>query len=104
MDPRFRRHQEEEKYDAGTVLTKYTVKLLAKSMSFSNNRRIQFADAMHASVLPFQGKWYIVDLASTYTYRYIQYNDIPCGHAIAVIQEYHNPAGGQRRSARESIP
>ena len=105
MDLRFRRHQEGEKYDAGTVLTKYTVKLLEKYMSFSNHRRIQFADAMHASVLSFQGKWYVVDLlASTCTCGHFQYNDIPCGHAIAVIQEYRDPAGDQRRSARDFIP
>ena len=74
-------------------------------MSFSNHRRIQFADAIDASVLSFQRKWYVVDLlASTCTCGYFQYNDIPCGHAIAVIQEYHNPAGGQRHSAREFIP
>ena len=33
-----------------------------------------------------------------------QYNDIPCGHAIAVMQTYQVPAGGQRRSARDFIP
>ena len=73
-------------------------------MTFSNHRRIQFADAMHASVLSFQGKWYVVDLlASTCTCRHFQYDDIPCGHAIAVIQTYRDPAGGQRRSVREFI-
>ena len=105
MDLRFRLHQEGEKYDAGTVLTKYTVKLLEKSMSFSNHRRIQFADAMHASVLSFQGKWYVIDLLeSACTCGHFQYNDIPCRHAIAVVQEHHDPAGGQCRSVRQFIP
>ena len=105
MDLRFRRHQEGEKYDPETVLTKYTVELLEEFMSFSNHRRIQFADAIDASVLSFQRKWYVVDLlASTCTCGYFQYNHIPCGHAIAVIQEYRDPAGGQRRSVRQFIP
>ena len=103
-DLRFRHRQEGEKYDAATVLTKYTAKLLEKSMAFSNHRRIQFADAMHASVLSFQGKWYVVDLlARTCTCGHFQYNDIPCGHAIAVIQTYQDPAGSQRLSARDFV-
>ena len=74
-------------------------------MAFSNHRRIQFADEMHAPMLSFQGKWYVVDLlASTCTCGHFQYNDIPCGNAIAVIQTYRDPAGGQCRSAREFIP
>ena len=86
-------------------LASHVITLLEKSMSFSNHRRIQFADAIDASVLSFQRKWYVVDLlASTCTCGYFQYNHIPCGHAIAVIQEYHDPAGGQRHSAREFIP
>ena len=60
-DLRFR-HRQGEKYDAGAVLIGYTAKLLEKSMAFSNHRHIQFADAMHASVLSFQEKWYAVDL------------------------------------------
>ena len=73
-------------------------------MASSNHRRIQFADAMHASVLSFQGKWYVVDLlARTCTCGHFQYNDIPCGHAIAVIQTYQDPAGGQCRSARDCV-
>ena len=73
-------------------------------MAFSNHRRIQFADAMHASVLSSQGKWYVDLLASTCTCGHFQYSDIPRGHAIAVIQTYRDPAGGQCRSAREFIP
>ena len=61
MDLRFRHRQEGEKYDTGTVLTKYTVKLLEKSMAFSNHRRIQFADATHASVLSFYWNCVLMD-------------------------------------------
>ena len=104
MDLRFRHRQDGERYDERTVLTKYTASWLEKSMAFSNHRRVQFLDGMHASVLSFQGKWYAVGLlTSTCTCGHFQYNDIPCGHAIVVIQTYRDPAGGQRRSAREFI-
>ena len=55
MDLRFRHHQDGEKCDARTVLTKYTASSLEKSVAFSNHRRIQFADEMHASVLSSKG-------------------------------------------------
>ena len=47
--------------------------------------------------------WLTDLLARTCTCGYFQYNDIPCGHAIAVIQTYQDPAGGQRRSARDFV-
>ena len=54
MGLRFRQHQDGEKYDARTVLTKYTASSFEKSMAFINHRRIQFADGMHATVLSLQ--------------------------------------------------
>jgi hypothetical protein len=104
MDLRFRRLQEAQKYDPAAVLTKYAAQLLEESTTFSNHRLIRFADPMHASVLSFQGNWYVVDLeARTCTCGHFQFNDVPCGHAIAVIQTYRDPAGGPRRSAREFV-
>ena len=32
-----------------------------------------------------------------------QHDDVPCGHAIAVIQGYHDPTGGPRRSVRDFV-
>jgi hypothetical protein len=106
MDLRFRRLQEAQRYDPAAVLTKYAAQLLEESTTFSNHRLIRFADPMHASVLSFQGKWYVVDLeARTCTCGHFQFNDVPCGHAIAVI-EYKpavTPEGGARRPARDFV-
>ena len=43
-------------------------------------------------------------LSLTITLSGIRVPVINCGHAIAVIQIYRDPAGGQRRSAREFMP
>ena len=88
------RHRQGAKNDVGTVRTKYPAKLLGTSMAFSNHRRIQFADATHASVLFFQGKWYVTDLP------------IPAGKSIVTthtaIQLVHEePAREQQATGME---
>ena len=105
MDLRFRYLQEAEKYLDGAIITKYSAKKLEVSINFSNHRLIRYADPLHASVLSMSGKWYVVDLeARTCTCGHFQYDDIPCGHAVAVIQTYRNPDGAQaRRSARDFV-
>ena len=74
-------------------------------MNFSNHQLIRYADPLHASVLSTMGKWYVVDLeAHTCTCHHFQYDDIPCGHAVAVIQTYRSPEGAlARRSARDFV-
>ena len=60
---RFRHLQEAEKYNqaraAAVVLTEHAVKLLEKSMQFSNHRLVRFAEPNRASVLSYLdlGKW-----------------------------------------------
>ena len=77
----------------------------ASGMNFSNHRLIRYADPLHASVLSMQGKWYVVDLeARTCTCGHFQYDDILCGHAIAVIQTYRSLDGAQAHcSARDFV-
>ena len=122
MDLRFRHLQDAQKYDPATVLTKYSSKLLEQSMQFSNHQLVRFADPHHASVLSFLGKWYskpcfsqscqklintvryAVDLlARTCSCGRFQHDDVPCGHATAVIRGYHDPAGGLHRSVRDFV-
>ena len=105
MDLRFRYLQEAKKYLDGAVITNYSAKKLEVSMNFSNHRLIRYADPLHASVLSMSGKWYVVDLeARTCTCGHFQFDDIPCGHAVAVIQTYRSPDGAQaRRSARDFV-
>ena len=42
-------------------------------------------------------------LARTCSCGRFQHDDVPCGHAIAVIQGYHDPAGGPHRSIRDFV-
>ena len=105
MGLRFRHLQEAEKYLDGAAITNYSAKKPEVSMNFSNHRLIRYADPLHASVLSMSGKWYVVDLeARTCTCGHFQYDDIPCGHAVAVIQNYRSPDDAQaRRSARDFV-
>ena len=105
MDLRFRHLQEAERYLDGSAITNYAAKKLEVSMDFSNHRLIRYADPLNASVLSMPGKWYVVDLdARTCTCGHFQYDDIPCRHAVAVIQNYRSPDGAQaRRSARDFV-
>jgi len=105
MDLWFRHRQEAEKYAPQTPLTKYSTTLLAQSMEFSNHRVVRMADEFRGSVLSFRGKWYAVDLQQrTCSCGRFQYNDVPCGHAIAVIQGFHVAANeGPQRSARDFV-
>jgi len=63
------------------------------------------ADEFRGSVLSFRGKWYAVDLQQhTCSCGQFQYNDVPCGHAIAVIQGFCVTANeGPQRSARDFV-
>ena len=50
------------------------------------------------------GKWYQVDLLQRIcTCGRFQYNDIPCGHAVAVIQRYRPPPPTTQCNARDYI-
>jgi len=91
-------------FDREVVLTKYSASLLAQSMEFSNHRSLRMADPFCGSVLSFRGKWYAVDLQErTRSCGWFQYNDIPCGHAVAVIQGFHAPVEEPPRSARDFV-
>ena len=59
MDLRFRHLQEAEKYyqAAAVVLTEHAVKLVERSMQFSNHRIVRFTDPNRASILSYLGKW-----------------------------------------------
>ena len=103
MDLRFRRLQEAQKcHDSGAILTKYSSNLLQESMKHSLVRHVRYADADHASVHAFSGKWYQVDLLHRIcTCGRFQYNDISRGHAVAVIQRYRPPPPTPQRNARD---
>jgi hypothetical protein len=105
MDLRFRHREKADKYAPRTPLTKYSTTLLAQSMEFSNPRLVRMADEFRGSVLSFRDKWYAVDLHQrTCSCGRFQYNDVPCGHAIAVIQGFR-AAGNEdpQRSARDFV-
>ena len=105
MDLRFRHREEADKYAPRTPLTKYSTTLLAQSMEFSNHRLVRMADEFHGSVLSFRDKWYAVDLhRRTCSCGRFGYNDVPCGHAIAVIQGFRAAGNeGPQRSARDFV-
>ena len=87
MDLRFRHLQELMSYGPTAVLTKYSSQLLQESLQHANHQIIRHADANNASVLSFSGRWYAVDLlVRTCSCGRFQCNNIPCGHAVAVIQ------------------
>ena len=73
-------------------------------MEHSVTRHVCYADADHASVHTFSGKRYRVDLLRLIsTCGQLQYNDIPCGHAAAVIQRYRPPPTIPQRNAWDYI-
>jgi hypothetical protein len=99
MDLRYRRLKETGDYPQGVVLTKYSTKLLQESMHFVNHQAIRLADQNRGSVLSFMGKWYVVDLEEhTCSCGRFQFHDVPCGHAIAIIQ------AANRGAPRNFIP
>ena len=86
MDLRFRRLQQAKAVER---YSQYSSTLLQESMQHSLVPHVRCADDDHASVHTFSGKWYQVDLLQRIcTCGRFQYNDIPCGHAVAVIQRY----------------
>ena len=87
MDHRHRSLLAAQQYYGAVVLTKYSSKLLQESQKSANHRAIHLADESHGTVHSFMGKWYNVDrLQHTCRCGHFQYNEVPCGHAIAVIR------------------
>jgi hypothetical protein len=68
-------------------------------------RNVRYADADNASVHTYSGKCYHVDLLRrTCSCGRFQYHHIPCGHAVAVIQQFRPPAPSPQRNPRDYIP
>ena len=58
------------------------------SLKFAQQRRVLCQDRLHGSVVSFSGASYIVDLENaSCTCGHFQVNNIPCGHAIALINK-----------------
>jgi hypothetical protein len=101
MDIRFKRLQDAKQKIAecpGQLSTDFALASLKESIEFSQHRLVQVADMLHGSVVSFSGERYTVNLDKhTCTCGRFQVNEIPCGHAVALINKL-------RLSPRDFIP
>jgi hypothetical protein len=89
MDLRFTRLQEArstiQKYPV-QLSTNFALDVLKESLKFAQHRLVLRQDELHGSVLSYSKSRFFVNLAEhTCSYGRFQFNDIPCGHAVALI-------------------
>jgi hypothetical protein len=72
----------------GQLHTEFALERLKDSLKFAQQRRVLCQDRLHGSVVSFSGASYTVDLENaSCTCGRFQVNNIPCGHAIALINK-----------------